>query len=178
MKKLPILLAAWMIANLALYLFFIESAYKVSWGMFFTFLLASLFTALFILVYLLVSVIRKALKRDTDIPRRLKASPLSLVIFLSLLLLQIVVSEQFIHVPGDNSLNSIESVEINGTTQYISVRSTDETNPVLLFLAGGPGGSQMQATREHFSTLEDHFTIINWEQPGSGKSYGQGRLIH
>lgn len=41
----------------------------------------------------------------------------------------------------------------------------------ILFIAGGPGGSQIQATREKLSALENDYTIVNWEQPGAGKSY-------
>ncbi|HKL47342.1 MAG TPA: alpha/beta hydrolase, partial [Candidatus Izemoplasmatales bacterium] len=59
----------------------------------------------------------------------------------------------------------------NGSEQTISIRTEDETNPVILFLAGGPGGSQIQATRAYLADLESDYTIINWEQPGSGKSY-------
>ena len=42
---------------------------------------------------------------------------------------------------------------------------------MLLFLAGGPGGSQMAATRYELSELEKHFIVVGWDQPGSGKSY-------
>ena len=44
-------------------------------------------------------------------------------------------------------------------------------NPVLLFLAGGPGGSELVMTRRYLGELENHFTIVNWDQPGTGKSY-------
>lgn len=43
--------------------------------------------------------------------------------------------------------------------------------PILLFLAGGPGGTQMAATRYELAELEKHFVVVNWDQPGSGKSY-------
>lgn len=40
-----------------------------------------------------------------------------------------------------------------------------------LFLAGGPGGSQMVAERRALAGLEDHFVVVNWDQPGAGKSF-------
>ena len=43
---------------------------------------------------------------------------------------------------------------------------------MLLWLAGGPGGSQLATVRYHLGGLEDHFVVVNWEQPGAGKSYG------
>ena len=72
-------------------------------------------------------------------------------------------------VPG--SIAELEQVELNGSRQWISIRGHDQTKPVLLFLAGGPGGSQLAATRKLLGELEQHFVVVNWEQPGAGKSY-------
>ena len=72
-------------------------------------------------------------------------------------------------VPG--SIAELEQVELNGSQQWISIRGHDQTKPVLLFLAGGPGGSQLAATRKLLGELEQHFVVVNWEQPGAGKSY-------
>jgi len=72
--------------------------------------------------------------------------------------------------PG--SIASLEVVELNGREQWISIRGQDSSRPVLLFLAGGPGGSQLAATRMRLGELEKHFVVVNWEQPGAGKSYG------
>ena len=72
-------------------------------------------------------------------------------------------------VPG--SIAALEQVELNGSQQWISIRGHDQTKPVLLFLAGGPGGSQLAATRKLLGELEQHFVVVNWEQPGAGKSY-------
>lgn len=60
---------------------------------------------------------------------------------------------------------------MNGRKQWISIRGEDCTKPVLLFLAGGPGGTQMAAVRYTFKELEKDFVVVNWDQPGSRKSY-------
>ncbi len=72
-------------------------------------------------------------------------------------------------VPG--SIAELEQVELNGRNQWITMRAHDADKPVLLFLAGGPGGSQLAATRKVLTGLEEHFVVINWDQPGAGKSY-------
>jgi len=72
-------------------------------------------------------------------------------------------------VPG--SIATLEKVTLNGSQQWISVRGRDATKPVLLFLAGGPGGSQLATARFALGGLEEHFVVVDWDQPGSGKSF-------
>ena len=73
--------------------------------------------------------------------------------------------------PLPNSIAVMEPVELGGRTQWITIRGEDQDNPVLLFFAGGPGGSQLAATRKHLGALEKDFVVVNWDQPGVGKSY-------
>ncbi len=72
-------------------------------------------------------------------------------------------------IPG--SIATLEKVNLNGSQQWISIRGKDMNKPVLLFLAGGPGGSQLVTERRALTGLEDHFVVVNWEQPGAGKSF-------
>ncbi|MBS6182192.1 alpha/beta hydrolase [[Clostridium] innocuum] len=74
----------------------------------------------------------------------------------------------------ENSIATLESVDLNARSEWISIRGQNKNNPVLLFLAGGPGGSQMAAVRHELSELEKHFVVVVWDQPGSGKSYSAG----
>jgi pimeloyl-ACP methyl ester carboxylesterase len=69
------------------------------------------------------------------------------------------------------SIAKMMRVELNGRNEWITLRGQDTTKPVLLFLAGGPGGTQMGAARQELKELEKHFVVVNWDQPGSGKSY-------
>lgn len=70
-----------------------------------------------------------------------------------------------------NSISELTALELNGRKQWISLRGWDTGKPVLLFLAGGPGGTQMAAVRHELAELEKHFVVVSWDQPGSGKSY-------
>jgi pimeloyl-ACP methyl ester carboxylesterase len=44
-------------------------------------------------------------------------------------------------------------------------------NPGLLHLSGGPGSSDVGWQRTLNAALEEHFTVVVWEQRGVGKSY-------
>lgn len=71
----------------------------------------------------------------------------------------------------EGSLSELIKVNVNGREEWISLRGHDQNAPILLFLAGGPGGSQMAAVRHDLAELEKYFIVVNWDQPGSGKSF-------
>jgi len=73
---------------------------------------------------------------------------------------------------GNNSIAVLKKIKVNGRKEWISIRGENKDAPVLLFLAGGPGGTQMAEVRYDLSELEKKFVVVNWDQPGSGKSFG------
>ncbi len=74
--------------------------------------------------------------------------------------------------PLPGSIATMEQVTLNGSQQWITIRGKNVHNPVLLYLGiGGPGAGGFPATAMTLAPLEDHFVVVNWDQPGTGKSY-------
>jgi len=70
------------------------------------------------------------------------------------------------------AINTLEAVRAGDSTQWIRVRGTDASNPVLLLIQQGPGLPMInEAGRfEHLLGLEDAFTVVYWDQRGCGRS--------
>ncbi len=69
------------------------------------------------------------------------------------------------------SISEIVEVRLGGINQTIMIRGENKSNPVLLFLHGGPGYPQISYARKFQNKLEESFVVVNWDQRGSGKSY-------
>jgi len=67
-------------------------------------------------------------------------------------------------------INRLEQVKIRETTQWIRVCGSDLSNPVLLLMQMGPGLPIINETRrfQRILGLEQAFTVVYWDQPGSG----------
>jgi pimeloyl-ACP methyl ester carboxylesterase len=72
--------------------------------------------------------------------------------------------------PLAGSVAELTTVTIGGHDQTMLIRGRSVDNPVLLYLAGGPGGTDIGAIRRDV-TLEQDFTVVAWDQRGAGKSY-------
>ncbi len=51
------------------------------------------------------------------------------------------------------------------------IRGYSTDKPVLLYLSGGPGGSDLPFSRAVMTGIQQHFVLVGWDQPGSAKSY-------
>jgi proline iminopeptidase len=72
--------------------------------------------------------------------------------------------------PLAGSIAELTRVSIGGQEQALMIRGRSTGNPVLLYMAGGPGGTDLGALRQD-TGLEQHFVVVSWEQRGVGKSY-------
>lgn len=72
--------------------------------------------------------------------------------------------------PLPGAIAELTTVEINGHELGLMVRGRSTDNPVLLYLAGGPGGTDLGAMRRDVG-LEEDFVVVTWDQRGTGRSY-------
>jgi pimeloyl-ACP methyl ester carboxylesterase len=77
--------------------------------------------------------------------------------------------------PLEGSISEKTRAEINGVQQGMFIKSRNESNPVLLFVHGGPGLPEYFLTDTYPTGLEDYFTVCWWEQRGAGLSFSPAR---
>jgi pimeloyl-ACP methyl ester carboxylesterase len=71
-------------------------------------------------------------------------------------------------VPG--SIAVAERWRVNGASESVIIRGRDRRNPVLIWLHGGPGSSETPVLRVLNGALEDHFTVVYWDQRLAGQT--------
>jgi Predicted hydrolases or acyltransferases (alpha/beta hydrolase superfamily) len=72
---------------------------------------------------------------------------------------------------NSHSIDKTEKLILGGVEQWISLRSDNIHNPIILFLHGGPGMAQIAFSRKSQQKLEKEFLVVNWDQRGAGKSF-------
>jgi pimeloyl-ACP methyl ester carboxylesterase len=72
---------------------------------------------------------------------------------------------------GVDSIAQLECVSLGGVRQWVLIRGEKRTNPILLFLHGGPGMPAMYLAHRFQRPLEHDFTVVHWDRRGVGKSF-------
>lgn len=88
-----------------------------------------------------------------------------------------------IYAPGRNIVAGLEKVvtphgvddtfvaPLGGTRQVVNVRGADSSNPLLVFIHGGPASPEMPLAWSFQRPWEDFFTVVQWDQRASGRSF-------
>jgi pimeloyl-ACP methyl ester carboxylesterase len=71
-------------------------------------------------------------------------------------------------IQAPNGIAESRFVRIGGIDQWIQIRGEDRANPVLLFLHGA--GMSMIPFAPVFQSWEEHFTVVQWDRRGVGKT--------
>ena len=74
--------------------------------------------------------------------------------------------------PG--SIAEIAYSRLGGLDQWVMIRGESVENPPLILLHGGPGMSETGFFRHFNAQLEETFTVVYWDQRGTGKSFHPG----
>ena len=73
--------------------------------------------------------------------------------------------------PVAGSIAELATVRLGGTDQTVMIRAADPTKPVLLYLSGGPGQSDLAFSRVFAAGWTADFVVVDLDQRGNGTSY-------
>jgi pimeloyl-ACP methyl ester carboxylesterase len=93
------------------------------------------------------------------------------VMYLSLIFLVLFICSDNLVAGNSTPVDTLMDIELNGVRQKVLIKSNDLNNPVLLWLHGGPGTSEMFITHHCMDNLINFFTIVHWGQRGTALSY-------
>lgn len=81
------------------------------------------------------------------------------------------------HINTENGIDEGAYVTLGGQEQYLLIRGEDISNPVVVWLHGGPSGSDAFANYAFQKYLVDDYTVVNWDQRGCGRTYFRNSSI-
>ena len=75
------------------------------------------------------------------------------------------------HIVTPDGVQETFTATLGGARQVVNVRGADRANPILLYIHGGPGSTEMPMAWTFQRPWEDFFTVVQWDQRGAGRSY-------
>lgn len=73
-----------------------------------------------------------------------------------------------------NFINGVDEevyIALDGQEQYLLITGRDTSNPVIIYLHGGPASPDTMAMSTFADHLMEAYTLIGWDQRGAGKTY-------
>lgn len=95
------------------------------------------------------------------------------VIFAILIIYKCFIAGHSMPIFEANAISEYRTVKLGGVNQSILIRGEDKSNPVLLYVHGGPGSPETPFIVPYQKEWEEYFTVVNWDQRGCGKSYSE-----
>jgi len=83
------------------------------------------------------------------------------------------VIEDLQRIPAPGGIQESYKTRIGGIDQWLNVRGQDRDNPIILFVHGGPAAPVTPTMWQFQRPIEEYFTVVNWDQRGAGKTYGE-----
>lgn len=77
------------------------------------------------------------------------------------------------NIEGENSVADLIKLNIGKFEQWVLIRGESINSPLILFLHGGPGTSNIGIAADTQKQLEKNFIVVNWDQLGAGLSYNK-----
>lgn len=74
---------------------------------------------------------------------------------------------------SENGIAELFNMELGSYKQWVMIRGENKNNPILLFLHGGPGATNIGVAADTQIQLEKKFVVVNWDQLGGGLSYNK-----
>lgn len=76
-----------------------------------------------------------------------------------------------VKVKSDTGIQEQVTIEVNGIQQELSIYGEDQSNPVILFVHGGPGSPFGFLNYAWQPYLKENFTIVSYDQRGCGRTH-------
>lgn len=76
------------------------------------------------------------------------------------------------HSELEKPISKEKFVLINGIEQWITIKG-NPSKPIILFIHGGPGSPISPYVDVMYKDLEKDFIVVQWDQRGTGRTYGQ-----
>jgi len=76
-------------------------------------------------------------------------------------------------IDAKRGIDEASFVPIGGIEQWVTIQGQDRSNPVILFVHGGPGDVTSLYSSAYFAAWEKQFTVVDWDQRGAGKTFGR-----